>query len=301
MMLMITTTGNELVAVLERLGIDITRVSGSEVGAKCPVHEDHSPSWSMNINTGLWICYACGAKGNLSQLVMQLTGSSDEALLVNQFIIESGLERIKERVITQPPPTVDLGAFRRFVPVPEDLLVQRQLDKEMAHRFGLRWDPEPRHWIIPIISQYGDLWGWQAKTKGYFRNVPTGVTKSLTLFGVDRFKAETAVLLESPLDVVRLASIRPGVGVYGLASFGAHVSNEQLNILIRKADKLVVALDNDEAGITAAQRIFESCPHPRGGITFLRYEHTNAKDLGDMTNDEIDEAISGASVLPWWL
>ena len=304
-----TATGDQLVAVLERLGVAITTVGDTEVGGRCPVHhlvvgkEDRSPSWSMNLHSGLWICYSCGAKGNLSQLVLQLTDDSDEAMLVNEYIISSGLERLKAG--TSKPvenlPSVDLSSFRKFVSVPEQLLEYRRIDPEVAQRFGIRWDPQPRHWIIPIISPSGDLWGWQAKGKNYFRNVPTGVPKSRTLFGIERFKAQVAVLVESPLDVVRLASLRPGTLTHGLGTFGAHVSTCQLNLLSRWADKLVLALDNDEAGICAAERVARDCPRPRGGINFLRYEHTNAKDIGDMTNDELEEALTGASALPWWL
>jgi hypothetical protein len=304
-----TATGDQLVAVLERLGVAITTVGDTEVGGRCPVHhlvvgkEDRSPSWSMNLYSGLWICYSCGAKGNLSQLVLQLTDSSDEAMLVNEHILRSGLDRLKAGVPdpVDSLPSVDLSVFRKFKAVPEQLLEYRRIEPEVAQRFGIRWDPQPRHWIIPIISPTGDLWGWQAKGKDYFRNIPTGVPKSRTLFGIERFKAQIAVLLESPLDVVRLASLRPGLLTHGLATFGAHVSTEQLNLLSRWADTIVIALDNDEAGIEAAQKVARNCPRPRGGINFLRYEHTNAKDIGDMTNDEIEEALTGASALPWWL
>ena len=304
-----TATGDQLVAVLERLGVAITTVGDTEVGGRCPVHhlvvgkEDRSPSWSMNLYSGLWICYSCGAKGNLSQLVLQLTDSSDEAMLVHEHIIRSSLERLKAGVPDPlgSLPSVDLSVFRKFKSVPEQLLEYRRIDPEVAQRFGIRWDPQPRHWIIPIISPTGDLWGWQAKGKDYFRNVPTGVPKSRTLFGIERFKAQIAVLLESPLDVVRLSSLRPGLLTHGLATFGAHVSTEQLNLVSRWADTIVIALDNDEAGIEAAQKVARNCPRPRGGINFLRYEHTNAKDIGDMTNDELEEALTGASALPWWL
>ena len=304
-----TATGDQLVAVLERLGVAITTVGDTEVGGRCPVHhlvvgkEDRSPSWSMNLHSGLWICYSCGAKGNLPQLVLQLTDNSDEAMLVNEYIISSGLERLKAGTpdLVETLPSVDLSSFRKFVSVPEQLLEYRRIDPEVAQRFGIRWDPQPRHWIIPIISPSGDLWGWQAKGKNYFRNVPTGVPKSRTLFGIERFKAQVAVLVESPLDVVRLASLRPGTLTHGLGTFGAHVSTCQLNLLSRWADTIVIALDNDEAGICAAERVARDCPRPRGGINFLRYEHTNAKDIGDMTNDELEEALTGASALPWWL
>jgi hypothetical protein len=224
-------------------------------------------------------------------------------MMLNQFIIESGLESLKSKGGDEEVfiPKADVGAYRRFQPVPEQLLKSRGIDENTAHRYGLRWDPEPRHWIVPIVSPSGELWGWQAKGKGYFRNVPVGVNKSRTLFGLDRFRARTAILVESPLDVVRMASARLGIGVGGLASFGAHVSHAQMSLMSARADIIVIALDNDEAGITAAKRVYAACPRPRGGISYLRYSHTNAKDIGEMTSDEIEEAVTKASAIPWWV
>ena len=151
-----TATGDQLVAVLERLGVAITTVGDTEVGGRCPVHhltvgkEDRSPSWSMNLYSGLWICYSCGAKGNLPQLVLQLTDSSDEAVLVNEYIISSGLERLKAGTPdpAEAQPSVDLSTYRKFVPVPEQLLEYRRIDPVVAQRFGIRWDPQPRHWRV---------------------------------------------------------------------------------------------------------------------------------------------------------
>ncbi len=300
---MISTTGNDLAGALTRLGVNVTTVGESEIGGHCPIHADNSPSWSMSVTTGLWICYACGATGNLSQLALRLSVSGDEAMLVNQFIIESGLESLKSKGGGEEVfiPKADVDTYRRFQPVPEQLLKSRGMDASVAQRYGLRWDPQPRHWIVPIVSPSGELWGWQAKGKGYFRNVPVGVNKSRTLFGLDRFRARTAVLVESPLDVVRLSSARLGIGMGGLASFGAHVSQVQMSLLSGRADIIVIALDNDTAGITAAKRVHAECPRPRGGISFLRYEHTNAKDIGEMTDDEIEEAVTKASAVPWWV
>ena len=73
-----TATGDQLVAVLERLGVAITTVGDTEVGGRCPVHhltvgkEDRSPSWSMNLYSGLWICYL-GYKMHRSLIYLRKT------------------------------------------------------------------------------------------------------------------------------------------------------------------------------------------------------------------------------------
>jgi hypothetical protein len=37
---------------------------GDQATGLCPFHDDHTPSFSVNVRTGLWICFACGRDGN---------------------------------------------------------------------------------------------------------------------------------------------------------------------------------------------------------------------------------------------
>lgn len=290
--------------MLADLGVDIRRSDGKEITGKCPVHirtvgkEDRSPSWSMNSETGLWICFSCGARGTLSMLVSELTGEEDTVLLVHRLLIDSGLSRLNAPERTKPEPDVDWLTFSRFSRVPERLLSGRGLDDAAAWRLGVRWDTEAKCWIIPIVSPLGELKGWQAKKTGWFKNVPEGVVKSTTLFGIERFTSGTAVLVESPLDVVRLASVTDEV--QGLASFGAFVSTEQMSLLASAAQKVIVAMDNDRAGWAANRHLSKNLPHLRGGVRWFDYADSDAKDIGDMSNREIMRGIQQARILPPW-
>lgn len=40
----------------------------------CPFHEDHNPSFSVNIKTGLFNCFACGKKGDIFTFYQELKG-----------------------------------------------------------------------------------------------------------------------------------------------------------------------------------------------------------------------------------
>jgi hypothetical protein len=37
---------------------------GDQATGLCPFHDDHHPSFSLNLRTGQWICFACGRDGN---------------------------------------------------------------------------------------------------------------------------------------------------------------------------------------------------------------------------------------------
>ena len=95
---------------------------------------------------------------------------------------------------------------------------------------------------------------------------------------------------------MRLASL----GYPGVATYGASVSREQFNI-IRGIGKVIFAMDNDEAGKESSKRLAAKMSPPRSGILWWNYKNTSAKDIGDMTDEEIREGCMTASVVPPWI
>lgn len=297
----LTDLGN----VLKSLGVDIRRAEGREISGRCPVHkrvtgrEDGSPSWSMSAETGLWICFSCGARGTLSMLVSELTGEPDAIMAVHHFLIDRNLERLTSEVeVVKKKPEVDWISFSKFGAAPASELRKRAIDPDQARMHGIRWDTERAAWIIPIVNQFGDLQGWQTKARDWVRNFPVGVKKSESLFGIERFKGGTAILVESPLDVVRFASVfdKP----QALATFGAAVSTKQIGLLASVADKVIIAMDNDDAGKQSSKKFFKTLPYFRKGVWWWDYSGTTAKDIGDMTNDEIELGLLNSSQMPNW-
>ena len=294
----------DLTLVLETAGVELSRISEREITGKCPVHlrvvgkEDRSPSWSMNATSGLWICFSCGARGTLSSLLYELCG--DTAASAQQFLINAGAERLyapKKQEVAQPQLRTD--AFFGFDRVSDKRCATKDLDPDLVYRYGVRWNPNNRSWAIPIISPMGQLMGWQEKKTDWVRNFPVGVEKAKTLFGAERFRNRTAILVESPLDVVRFAMVfsKP----QAVASFGAQVSKEQMNLLTHMADTVIIAMDNDVAGIESSKKLYKFMGRPRKGLKWWNYQGTSAKDIGDMTDDEIEAGLTTSTVVPPWM
>jgi len=300
-----THLSTDIAYVLQTAGVEISRVGEKELTGKCPVHirtvgrEDRSPSWSINASTGLWICFSCGARGTLSALLRELSG--DDSISAQQFLINAGMQRLsdKEREAPDIPVLVDRDAFFGFERVSRTRCSKRNLDPDTVHRFGIRWNTAHKSWAIPIISPLGQLQGWQEKKTGWVRNYPVGVKKGLTLFGIERVRSSTVVLVESPLDVVRFAGVfdKPNA----VASFGATVSYEQCRLLTHIANRIVVAMDNDEAGRRASEYLYKSLDTPRRGLRWWNYSGTEAKDIGEMTDKEIERGLATATVVPPWV
>lgn len=289
---------SDLTEVLVGLGVDVRKVQGDEINARCPVHhltkgrESSRFSWYMNADSGLWHCFSCGARGNLPMLVSQITDDPAALWNIQTHLINSGIQRLtsEEVVEREREPEVDWSVYARFLPLPEAVRKQRRLSQEASHRYGIRWDTDNKAVVIPIVSPLGELRGWQLKKTGWVRNVPTGVHKGSTLFGIERAIGSTAVLLESPLDVVRFHSVIDNREVSAIASFGANVSDTQISIIADKFDRLIVAMDNDQAGKLETRRLAKALPSFRKGIRYWKYIDS-VKDLGDMSDYQIVSGI----------
>jgi hypothetical protein len=50
------------------------RLNGDELPARCPFHDDDTPSLYCNVKTGLYFCQGCGAKGDVFSFVQERRG-----------------------------------------------------------------------------------------------------------------------------------------------------------------------------------------------------------------------------------
>jgi DNA primase len=293
----------DLVDVLNEMGVEIKRISGAEITGRCPVHHKYKGrdsnrfSWSINSESGLWHCWTCGARGNLGHLVSEMSADPGMLWHIQRHLIVNGLSRIDQDYVAQRDPLVSWSDYAKFAPLPPQILELRSISEIEARRFGLRWDKENKALIIPIVSPIGELLGWQSKKSGWFRNYPEGVRKGSTLFGIERAIETTALIVESPLDVVRFHSVISS-GVSAVASFGAAVSKDQLRILCDRFDRLIIAMDNDGTGILSAQNLSRSLPSFRKGVGFWVYDANSGKDIGEMTDDQIRNGLDNVTAIP---
>ena len=293
----------ELVEVLVDLGVDVHKVHGDEINAVCPVHFQYKGrastrnSWYMNVDTGLWHCFTCGGRGNLSQLLAFLADESTDLWQAHSYLISAGLERLtaEEEEYVEERVEIDWLKYNSFEQLPQRMLKLRKLSEEVVRRLGIRWDTDNKAVVTPIVSPLGELWGWQLKKTGWVRNHPEGVHKSRTLFGIERAHSDVAVLLESPLDVARFYSVCEA-DMAAVASFGANVSDDQIRLLTSRFEGVILALDNDKAGIDETKRLAKLLPSMRKGVRYWRY-NSAVKDLGDMSDYEIVHGITEVSAV----
>lgn len=307
---------------LEKLGLDVIRVDDSgEATTKCPAHlentgrEDRHPSFSVNIESGLYGCWSCQFRGTFVSLVKYVIGQREDREVEHAeavaWVRAQGTIKRVERILaknrkeaTDTTEEINEAKLALFVPVPPEALESRGLTAEACARYGVLWDAENGRWITPIRDEAGVLLGWQEKNKRYFKNRPKGLKKAQHIFGLTALPArcERIVVVESPLDAVRLASL----GIHAVASYGASVSDTQMQLIFERTNRLVLFPDNDSAGRIARDKLLASWTRRGLAISIVDYRLIMAKpfgrrdlveglDPGDLDDDEslllIDQAI----------
>lgn len=290
---------------LTELGIQY-RLVDDEAFAACPFHSpDAHPSWSVNISSGIHYCFSCGARGNLASLVSYIRGIAypEAAIYVNQKVGAARIYKWREDYdnVSFSPMSVKIAPadLALFTPPPEDKLQAKKITAEAAAKYNVLWNPAHESWIFPFNDPFsGELWGYQEKNARIFRNYPAGTRKSRTLFGIrNAFNGSPAILVESPVDAVRIdsAGIRGGISSFGIPS-----GSYQLTIVQYFTDEIVLALDNDTAGIRATRELLPTATRLFRTVRIYNYGESASKDPGEQSDDEVRFGIVGAiSALEW--
>jgi hypothetical protein len=304
--------------VLDALGFAYTE-RGVEANSLCPMHatrtgkEDNSPSWWINTETGMHICFSCGYKGNLYQLICDInefyikgwgndyqydyTAARNWLSQVSSIPTEKLLEMIQNlpNRIEQAPKPIEMSEARLavFTEPPLEALNSRKITATQAKEYGILWDAKTSTWILPLREPVQNkLMGWQEKGTVHrtFFNRPAGLQKSKTLFGIENQNEDVVLVVESPLDCARLAS----AGVTGaVAICGSSISEEQVKLL-RRSDKVIAAFDQDTAGYKASEELRKIARKYGLNLFFFSYPRGGAKDPGDLTDEEIAWGIANA-------
>jgi hypothetical protein len=299
--------------VLEALGIDYYE-KGAEANGLCPTHarrtgkEDHSPSWWINLDSGQHICFSCNYKGNLLQLICDVNefykddswskgyvydyAAAEEWLAsLTEMPIERMVEIAKSlpNYIEPAPKPLEMNEARLavFTEPPSGALEDRNITAAAAKKYSLMWDTKKESWILPLREpQKGTI-------HRTFFNRPTGLQKSKTLFGIENQLESRVIVVESPLDCVRLAS----AGIQGAVALCGSVPSEEQIKLIRYSEQVICALDNpkvDKAGYKGAQEMAKFARKYGLNLSFFNYGDTGKKDPGDLTNEELVWGVNNA-------
>jgi DNA primase len=264
---------------------DIANTSGDEFTVRCVFHDDSSPSMQFNTRSGLYICWSCGAKGNIEHLQKHLGVIGYD----NSPDLDDLRRKIKE-IHDQETSLVSVlpeHTLKRYRFPTDYWTVKRGFSDDVIRLFQLGYDPMENHAIIPVRDYRSQLISvirrdLDPRAMIRYRNGKKFPRKS-TLFGAwlaAKHPTDRVVVCEGPLDAISVWS----AGIPAVAQFGSSMSNEQKMILMQLGvTKVVLFYDNDRSGRGATQQAYELL---RGEFLVHRvmYRKSDGKDPGEMSH-----------------
>jgi len=251
--------------------IDGARKSaGDEVISTCPWC-DKPGHLSVNVSTGLWVCFRCGERGSFAKLIAEVEGitvGQAHALMMRQTVsfhkpreaAPEGLsERLKslcgvpespqtpEGMLTPlPPDFVPVWTLESGYSMPEYLL-QRGVTRKAARHWGLGYCTRGRYAdriVMPFACPNGSSFTARAavEMRGPRYLNPENAQHRHMIYGWKCAVVHPALaLVEGPFDVIKMW--QHGISAMGLLGKALH--REQLRLLCRlpAATRIVLMLD----------------------------------------------------------
>jgi hypothetical protein len=278
-------------------------MDGEEAWALCPGHlertgkVDSRASWSINTDNGVHNCFSCGFKGNFPQLVTYLLGprTNVEEWIRTRGGVQVAIQKFRrggsEPTRVEEPEPISEADLALFEDPPIEARIRRGVSFHACVVYGALWDTDRGHWVYPIRDpQTHALRGWQEKEDGGKAiNYPRRVKKRDTFFGINvPGQFDKIVLAEAPVNAMRAWEF---TGHWGLASFGAKITSEQIDLLARLNLPVVAAFDPDKAGDIASQTLREE---GRGRLRLSYLDYADVNDLDDMNAEQFCQAVDNA-------
>ncbi|TKK84676.1 hypothetical protein FDA94_29115 [Herbidospora galbida] len=268
----------DVLSAVEKLGLEIIREDGDEITCRCPAHEarlnkpDRNPSFSINSDTGLFLCWSCGYAGafvHLARDMLAVDLDMATAWVRAQGTIGATIRMLERAGLPKEPVLrpISRASLALCTAAPERELRRRGINPDIAADYRVMWDPATDSWVLPMWDPDSTaLIGWQEKRGSRVRNYPKGLAKrNETLFGVHLPPPPgPLVVVESPLDAAIVGEVAPGA----VATWGSKISDTHIDLIADRATgEVITMLDNDEAGWQATSSLIRGL---RGRVPLIR-------------------------------
>ena len=299
-------------SVIKSLGIDIAGETSNDYLAYCPFHSNrHTPSFSVSRTKGAYICFnpSCGKTGTITDLVKESLNKNEYQAL--RYIESKQLESIenfdeelksmfedKPDFIEFSQQTLDdlynnLGKNKHA----QEYFEHRGINSDSMHYFKLGYSSNLGMVTVPVHSPDGVPVGLVGRSisEKKFKN-SNNLPRSKTMFNIHRAKrvGDKVIIVESTFDAIRIHQAGfPNV----VATLGGHISHDNIKLLNRYFNTIILMTDADLAGRELGMSIASKLKNKNilwASHTYGKIYTNGAKDAGDMSDEDIKACINNA-------
>ena len=303
----------DLRSILRSCNIEIISQTGTDFLCLCPFHHNtDSPAFAVSYSKGLYVCYnqSCNAAGTVLDLVKKLTQRNDfEAMRFissNKLSEAELLEEELKDLLDDKPEFVEYSQaeidtlhnnLMQYMTDGKQYFISRQINEEAMEHFKLGYSYKQEMVTVPLYSPDGipvGIIGRSIKDKRFKNSF--NLPRNKTMFNIHKAKREggTIIVVESSFDAIRLWQAGFPNAV---ATLGGSISDSNIHLLNKYSSTVILMTDNDKAGRILGSTIAGKLRNKN--ILWAKYDNNiiyphSAKDVGDMTDDEIKQCIKNA-------
>lgn len=142
-------------------------------------------------------------------------------------------------------------------------LSSRGVDPRTATLWGVGYDSVERRVMIPVRSPEGTLLGAvgraiDSRNKLAYKNY-WNFDRRYAVLGAHMIKGRVAVVCEGTLDPIVLSAHLGEAGLldthWPVSTMGTEATRQQVDVLVRTSSSLLIAFDNDKAGMSGRSRL----------------------------------------------
>lgn len=292
--------------IIENGGIPFKETSRSFLFT-CP--KCNKPKLAIQKEEGFWCCYKCkddGFKGRPENIISILFNKKVDDVIKDLYPNDN---RMKSQVfldlkIINPwddevsPVSIDyidlpeVDWDPRFVgpesplfePGRRYLIDQRGLTESHINKYSIKYNPSRHTVVFPVLHE-GRIYGWQER--GIDSNIKLtmkGLSRDKAIMFLDRLEGSPhAILTEGPVDALKCDILGGNV-----ATMGKDVTDNQLEIIKSRVNRIYIALDPD-----AADTINRLCKKlSTDKEVYIMQPPKGRKDLGECTEAEVQQAFN---------
>lgn len=287
-------TEEQVRRALRASGVRVESEIASHFIVYCEFHSNHStPAAEVDKQTGQFYCFSCHSTTDLPHLIMKRGYSYFQAVRMigdNDYNIVAEVDRIFNE--SDEPAEFDAAIVDRLHAdiggAGRDYFHTRLITDRSIDRFQLGYSAKQGMVTVPVHSPTGVLWGFVGRSlEGKRFKNSRGLSKAKTLFNLHRvWTAPRVYVVESSFDAIRLDQ----VNAPAVATLGAGISKDQIDLLRRTFDEVIVIPDGDAAGEGMVGKMRSKIPD------LLTLDLGDAKDVGELSDADLTTVLEGGMV-----
>lgn len=309
----------EIQAIAEKFLAKTKPCGNDQIMALCPFHPDETPSFTMSLTRGVYLCFSCKESGSLTTFLRAMGVSRARIDTEYKYILED-IERYRPkkadplRVAPAAPPLPEaiLGLFE-YCPT---ALLQEGFEESLLAKLDVGYDKVHERITFPLRDERGRLIGISGRTVTDERPRYKVYDTEYEVWGLparDTKKRSIIWNLHNVFPHVYFANDQSVVVVEGfkacmklmqsgikntIALLGSYMSKEQQWAIERLgARTYYLMLDNDDAGFAGRESIGRTLSKSLSDVRVVQYE---ADQPSDLEGEEIADALATATEYHLW-